>query len=261
MLRSGMSRKEVELIGKSHASHLGVARILGTFDLYCDSKEQSLGFWLSSTGFWESWITVWILDNIREGDTCLDVGSNYGYFSRIMQIMAGDKGKVYAVEANPSLAKLLARSNQDFEIQGSAPLDILEFAAWNKSENLKLAIDVNFLGGSSVFNGDVVSESEPNQLVVPGVPLDSIIHDEITFLKMDIEGAEPNAWEGMQNITKSLRVGIVEINQGVSQDFISELEDNFDLSLVDYTGGEEKFSREVLSKDPNPRMLVIRRRG
>jgi FkbM family methyltransferase len=256
-----MSRREVESIGKKHSTSTGTARILGSFDLYCDPEEKSLGFWLSSTGFWESWITVWILENIREGDVCLDVGANYGYFARIMQFMAKENGKVYAVEANPTLALSLAKSNLDFGIQDSAPLEILQVAAWNKSENLKLTIDPHFLGGSSVSNSEVFLGDDPTHLVVPGVPLDSLINEHVTFLKMDIEGAEPFAWEGMRNITKSLRVGILEINQGVSQDFVSELEDDFELSLVDYTGGEEKFTREVLNQDPNPRMLVIRRRN
>lgn len=260
MLRHGLSRNEIESIGKKHASNTGSARILGSLSLYCDPQEKSLGFWLSSTGFWESWITVWILENIRQGDVCLDVGANYGYFARIMQFMAKENGKVYAVEANPNLANLLKRSNKDFEIQNSAPMEIFAVAAWNKPESLTLTIDANFLGGSSVSNSEVASGNEFTQLVVPGLSLDSLIHEQVTFLKMDIEGAEPIAWQGMRNITKSLRVGIVEINQGVSQDFISELEDDFDLSLVDYTGGEEKFSREVLKQDPNPRMLVIRKR-
>ena len=260
MLKHGLSRQEVELIGKKYSSGTEVARILGSFDLYCDPAERSLGFWLSSTGFWESWITVWILENIRQDDVCLDVGANYGYFSRIMQFMAKSRGRVYAVEANPELANLLAKSNEDFQIPESASMEILNVAAWNKSENLTLTIDADFLGGSSVSSLVSSRLKKLDEVVVAGVTLDSVIDDQITFLKMDIEGAEPNAWDGMRNISKSLRVGIIEINEGVSHDFISDLEDEFDLSIVDYSGGEERFSRDLLAQDKNPRMLVIRRR-
>ena len=260
-IKQGMTRNDIEVIGKAHASSTGIARIIGDFDLYCDPHEKSLGQWLSTTGFWESWITAWVLDNIRVGDVCLDLGANYGYFSRIMQRIAGREGFVYAIEANPTLANLVNKSVCDFPMHEGSPVVVLSMAAWNETGFLELSIDNTMLGGSSVMGQSQDEPSGKYSLEIPAVCLDDVVGREIDFLKMDIEGAEPAAWKGMKRIVSRLRVGIIEISRGVPPIFIEELACDFELSLVDYSGSEETFSWDKLNSGDDPRMLVIRRKS
>ena len=109
-----MSRSELEAIGSDAATREDIAKILDCFYLYTDKEEQSVGQWLAKHGYWESWITSWMTKNIKEGDICLDVGANYGYYTRVMEFLSGKNGLVYYIEANPELVELIDKSINDY---------------------------------------------------------------------------------------------------------------------------------------------------
>jgi FkbM family methyltransferase len=259
MISQNLTREEIERIGLASASNGSIATILGDFNLYCYPDEKSLGQWLSSTGFWESWITAWVLRNIEPGDICLDVGANYGYFSRIMQRIAGPSGFVYAIEANPRLATLFLRSLQDFPMENGSPVVVLPVAGWHTAEFLNLSFENSFLGGAFVSAETSSPSPEITSILVPGCRLEDVIGRQIDFLKMDIEGAEPFCWEGMRSILTQVRVGIIEISHSTPKTFIDDLCNDFELSLVDYSGFELTFAWDRVLASKDPMMLVIRK--
>lgn len=56
----------------------------------------------------ESAICRLILAETPTGGTCIDVGANYGFLTRVMAIATGERGRVVAFEADPEIAATLA---------------------------------------------------------------------------------------------------------------------------------------------------------
>jgi FkbM family methyltransferase len=267
MIKHGMSKDQVEEAGRFGASKRDIARIMNDFVLYTNKNEQSLGQWLSSMGYWESWITSWMTHNIKPGFVCLDIGANYGYYTRLMERLAESSGSVYAFEANKDLANMISKSIVDYPIDNGAPVTVFAVAVSDEKGTVTLNIPPNYLGGSSIVWGkeelpSTISESEWTEH--QEVDADTVDHllglDHIDIIKIDIEGAEPIAWKGMQNTLSKTDLVIIEIGNYLPVEFIDELYDKYDVSHVEVTGEEVPLSRQDFNKLKDLTMGVLRRR-
>jgi FkbM family methyltransferase len=67
------------------------------------------------TGRWEPFLTRFVLDTLRPGDTFVDLGANIGYYSLLASRLVSESGHVYSIEASPSifgrLMENVARNN------------------------------------------------------------------------------------------------------------------------------------------------------
>lgn len=268
MLHSNMSRFLVEAAGQKGATKSNPARILDEFFIYTNPEERSIGRHLSNDGFWEAWVTSWITKNILEGDICIDIGSNYGYFTRILEVLCGSKGKVHAVEANPKLAELLMKSIKDYPIYDGAEVLMHNVAASNNKGKVTLSIPTNFIGGSSIVYGDMelpsdIPDSEWDDSVEVDCELiDSIIkEDRVKLIKIDIEGAEPLAWEGMSEILQKTEIVIIEISIKSPKDFVDKLFNNWKVAVINNYGNEMAITRDEINKLEDLVMLVLRKNG
>ena len=62
------------------------------------------------TGRWEPFVTRFVLDTLRSGDTFIDVGANIGYYSLLASRLVGANGRVYAIEGSPSIFQRLSEN-------------------------------------------------------------------------------------------------------------------------------------------------------
>lgn len=118
----------------------------------------------------------------------LDIGAHVGIWTIRM---AGQARKVISVEANPDAADVLRKN---IELNGFENVTVLEAAAWDSDQLLRLddPSDRICAGTNRVlpaWNG-----------TVRGQKLDDLLKDEgeITFLKMDVEGADLHVLRGMR---------------------------------------------------------------
>lgn len=65
---------------------------------------------ISAYGYFETGLTKFFLDYLREGDILIDVGAHYGYFSLLGSSIVGKNGQVHSFEPTPSTYEIL-RSN------------------------------------------------------------------------------------------------------------------------------------------------------
>jgi len=132
----------------------------------------------------------------------VDVGANAGLYSLYMQAQAVADNKpikIISVEPAPGVLERLL-----FNVNASQAHDIevLQWAATEKREDVKLYLNTHNRGESTLIG-------EGEYVVVEGHPLSEIFErcesDRINAMKMDIEGAELPAIRGMfENTPESL---------------------------------------------------------
>lgn len=154
------------------------------------------------TGVFEPEVTRLIRAKLRRGDTFLDIGANVGYYSLLGAEIVGHEGKVLAVEASVRNVRALRASMRVADIRN---IEILSVAASSSWELLAFGLSgTNGITGSLVTN-DVQEE------VVQGVPLDDAIRglQRLDLIKIDVEGAEHLALQGLTKALKMHRPAIV----------------------------------------------------
>ena len=122
---------------------------------------------------------------ITPGCNVLDVGANIGMYT----LLAAKRGAhVFAIEADPENA---ARLRHHVELNGFGErVTIFQMAAVNSSSSRTLFRNPANSGGSNLFKGEPAG-------VIEGKTIDSLNLPPIDICKMDIEGAELLALQGM----------------------------------------------------------------
>jgi FkbM family methyltransferase len=145
-------------------------------------------------------------ENLRPGDVAVDVGANVGVLTFLAASIVGATGRVIAVEPNPDNLQLLYRG---IVHNGFGNVEVLPHAASNARTVFSLT------GGTS--NTHVIGARAPEEggYFVQSIVLDDALGDlpRLDFVKMDIEGHEPQALAGFsQLIARHRPVLLVEFN-------------------------------------------------
>lgn len=137
---------------------------------------------------------------IRSGTVVLDIGAQFGYFSLLAAKRVGKHGRVYAFEASPANFKLLKRNIEMNKYNNT-------IHAIPKAVGDKPGIVTLFVYEGSDSHG---MYRHPEAAVKDTVQVECVTIDDflgaqrVDVIKMDIEGNEPYALEGMkQTILKS----------------------------------------------------------
>jgi FkbM family methyltransferase len=264
MLNKGMSRGDIEKIGQDNASHTEVANILGSYKLYVNPEEVSIAVHLSNSGFWEAWITKWFVDTVQAGFVCVDVGANYGYYTRLLEKLSGPNGKVYAIEANPELFESLRKSIEDFPIEDGSRVILSNLAVADCDGVAHLGLTGNNLGGPSILDINPTGLTVTEWVEVTKTTLDKIVdaNERIDLIKLDIEGAEPLAMKGMESMLDRVAMIVIEILPAIWENnprFIHELFYRYNVTRINFSGEEEAITYKQLVEFNDLSMLVLRK--
>jgi FkbM family methyltransferase len=147
-----------------------------------------------------------VRDHVREGDVVVDVGANVGAIALLAATLVKASGRVIAIEPNPDNLQLLYRG---IVLNRLTNVEVLPYAASNGRTVFSLT------GGTS--NTHLVSPRAPVEggYFVQSIALDDLLGGlpRLDFLKMDIEGHEPQAWEGFaKTIARHRPALLVEFN-------------------------------------------------
>jgi len=134
---------------------------------------------------------------IGPGMTVVDLGANWGYFALVCAHRVGASGRVLAVEPHPQLVSLL---RENLGANGFDWATALALAVSN-SDTEGVLIGYESLG----FNSGVSrlsQDGEDRGHIVKVRTVDRLLSeqgiDDVDLLKMDLEGAEGLALEGME---------------------------------------------------------------
>ena len=135
--------------------------------------------------------TIRIIRNlVRPGMRCIDLGAHSGFFTCLLAQCVGESGRVHAFEPMPAVHDLLARNVQ--ENQMAARVTGYRLAASNKPAALEASVLSNMVVLGAIEGAE--------KTTVQSVRVDDIVHEPVDFIKMDIEGHEPSALQGMSGI-------------------------------------------------------------
>jgi len=210
------------------------------------------------------------------GDVVADVGAHWGYFTLLAATLCGETGRVIAFEPHPGNVSILTKNLQANRLHN---VDVVAKAVSDREGLAKLFLSRDS-GGSSLNAlppGAELSPGRSDYLVVETVRLDGFFappRSKPMLVKMDIEGAELVALDGMRTLireTADLAL-IAEFNplyfQGArGEGFLRRLtEHGFELAIIDDARfqieavGLEQVSRRALNKGYIVNLLAARPR-
>jgi FkbM family methyltransferase len=171
--------------------HPRVAQVQG-HTMHLDAKDT---LWLSRNGVHEPFETALVHKLVGTGQVALDIGANIGYYTLLLARQVGPEGRVVAFEPDPTNFGLLRRN---VEANGYRNVDLVPKALASETRKLRLYLSDENKGDHRTFA--TASEDRPS-VEVQAVRLDEHFAGKaprIDFIKMDIQGAEPDALRGMQ---------------------------------------------------------------
>ncbi|MCD4803668.1 MAG: FkbM family methyltransferase [Anaerolineales bacterium] len=160
-------------------------------------QDDSMG--LALNGEYEPVETKLILELVKPGAAILDIGANIGYYSLLFAKLTGPSGQVFAFEPDPYSYDLL---QQNILENGYTNIFAFQLGVSDQNEELVLCRDPFNNLDHRVLKSDVKDNIENVRVV----KLDDFLQEHsarpIDFIKMDIQGSEGWALEGMKELIK-----------------------------------------------------------
>jgi FkbM family methyltransferase len=178
----------------------------------------------------------------RRGDVIVDIGAGIGTDEIAFSKAVGPEGAVLAIEAHPVTFLALTKT-----------------CKWNRLDNVRCIHGACMDKEDTVYIEDELGH-ESNAITTQGIPvrgmtldclLDELgISNEISFLKINIEGAERWALPGMEKTLSRTRNIAVACH-----DFRAQRGDGAAFATLEFVSGflrDRGFDLEVRSDDPRP---------
>ena len=142
--------------------------------------------------------TELIRRNLKEGNTFLDIGGGIGYYTVIASKIVGTRGKVITFEPDPQYFKFIQKNLKENECNNVL---LFQKAVSNRTGKTKFYL-YDKIGRNRVeeVNYFLADFKVRDCLEVETARLDDLLDERIDFIKMDIEGSQYLALEGMRNL-------------------------------------------------------------
>lgn len=260
-----MNRSELEQKSISNARLIDEVgdykwvRVLDTFEMYVHKDDKSVSPHLEKDGFWESWITVWFMNNIGPGTVLFDIGANAGYYSFLGYHLGA---MVAAFEPNPVYFDMINATRDRLEILNC--FHTHNIALSDKTGEMTLHIPDGLHGSASL-------NKIPEGYSFSDIPVNVDRLDNIyktagagrQVLKIDAEGEEERVIRGAEkflNQTPHKMMVIEHTPKAYSQEFLSELSKKWTMKRIDYDGRPVPVTAEWVERQSDWVMLVLQSR-
>jgi len=253
---AAMSRADAEHLirGAVQTAYLGdhtaLTRILGFQKFFVDTRDVGFGSHVLLDGYWEIWLTLFCLRNVKNGMVAIDVGANMGYYTVLFGSSVGPGGHVLAVEPNPRAAALLRRS---VEINGYAPRTRVAQVACSDPATTSARLVIPTTEPKNAYITADGTNPGRNSIETECLTLDQVCEgcERVDFIKIDAEGSEERIFAGMSAVLERHRpMIVVEINVARYADpaaFVQRLRNVYGaLRYVSYDGQAVEVAPDVL---------------
>ena len=172
-------------------------RILGS-TMYLDLQHSGISKSLWLTGEREILDVELVKKELRPGMNVLEIGANLGYYLLLEAKIIGSHGMIYAFEPDPRNIRILTLNIRENNLERI--VKVFPHAVSNHSGEQRF-----YLSEQTNLNTMVEEHKESKQsIMVKTIAVDSFneISVPINFVRMDIEGFEYEAIEGMLGLLK-----------------------------------------------------------
>jgi FkbM family methyltransferase len=194
------SRFTVLLRGLSSGSARATFRVFGSRLITIALSDD---YWIPSVALGhenEPEILAVLSGTLSQDSVFIDAGANIGWWSLFASTVIHDPAQVIAIE--PAMSTF-ADLQENADMNDSA-FTCLRAAVWNKSgEELPLSFDQRAREGAHVaWSGTWCEPGRKQTQLVPSICIDDVVdeyapHSTSLILKLDVEGAELHALEGL----------------------------------------------------------------
>lgn len=159
-------------------------------------------YWL---GTYETELQQAIQDWVCSETVAYDVGANIGYVSLLLAKRAGEGGKVFSFEPLP---KNQERLQKNLDLNPNYQVRLISKAVADKSGRISFLVHDS--GGMGKVEGSLGKDRGYEQsITVDAISIDDFVYKdkkpEPDLIKLDIEGGEVLALQGMQRLLKEKR--------------------------------------------------------
>lgn len=151
---------------------------------------------LSINGVYEPLETELLKKEINEEFTVLDIGANIGYYTLIFAKCVGSMGRVYAFEPDPENFSILKKN---VEMNGYSNVVLEEKAVYSRTGKISLFLNEENKSDHRLYE----TENNRECISIDAIRLDDYlmkIDQRIDLIKIDIQGAEMAALQGMKKV-------------------------------------------------------------
>lgn len=184
-----------------------------SFNLLIDNLEDPIEKHIYYQGYFEWKETRFVKKCLKVGDIVFDVGANIGWYTLLAATSVKKTGQVFAFEPVPESRRRLI---ENCSLNGCDNVKVFDLALGRaRGEATIYSGSRKDLGGASLFPGD---DEKLERHYIKVVPLDEIIEEnkirQAKLCKIDIEGSEIDALDGMKNTLKRrvFEFMLIEIN-------------------------------------------------
>lgn len=151
-------------------------------------------------GEFERVLTAIAVQLISEGDVCIDVGANFGWYTSVMALHSGSGGQTHAFEPTPQSFDELKRNH----VAGGEPANVFlnNVALGDRPDTVQIHLFDGFGTGHASLAAKTSARSAVFDCKM--VTLDSYLKENeiarVDFVKVDIEGAELMFLKGAEKL-------------------------------------------------------------
>lgn len=181
-----------------------VFRVEGLGSFYLDDINDLIKAWLRRGMLWEKHLVELFPRYVKPGSTVIDAGAHIGTHTLSFARLAGPQGRVYAFEPQRKIYRELVHN---LRLNNASNVVPLRFALGDAAGVIEMSRAVlGNEGGTPIGSGGDKAEVRT---------LDSFGFRNVSFIKIDVEGAEDMVLQGARaTIQRNRPVILIEIQGG-----------------------------------------------
>lgn len=168
--------------------------VVGETHLFLNPKDAAVSGALAF-GVYEPYEVAFFTETIKPGMNIVDIGANIGYYTVMAAMKTGQSGHVISYEPESENYSFLKRN---VDANNLSNVRAVKMAIGDKVGTAKLYLTKNNKGTHSFANNRNDSENETVNVDSLDHLLSAIGVEKVDVLKIDIEGYEPFAFDGMK---------------------------------------------------------------
>ena len=157
---------------------------------------------------------------VARGDWVIDVGANVGNYALRLSELAGETGRVIALEPIPETMSLLAAN---MLLSPFRNLTLLNVAASDQALVAPMVLPTFSSGLPNYYRAQIVAGTRGQAYGVLTMPIDALgLTERVSFVKIDAEGHEAAVLRGMMGLIERSRPALlIETDDSAVAGFLS----------------------------------------